>query len=671
MARVERRSLLRVLSAVAIVGGCIGGSAAPTSAQAPSADAAQAFVAVSPCIVYDSTVAIDPAHAGPFEGGEVRSVGIEGSGLSGQGSAGDCGVPAVAGSVLLHVVARSPQREGNLRVTELGVAPDGGIVNFAPNGLDNSNATIVPLSVDGRIEVSANAGPTGVGLVATDVELVVAGYLGPLTGAPGGMAYVPIEPCAVFDTRPSEGSSGGFVGSFGDGAQLEPQIRGTFPVGQGGGNTACGLPAEAAGVVINLVAVGATGTGSLRLGPSASGLQQLTRFTPLTPSMANSVMAMVPLTAGGTLTLSVDIDGAGSVHARGVALGYLQPVVADASGFVPINPCAAFDARANQGASGSLAGARIGGSVTEFQMAGPLPAGQGGEADCSIPNDAQAVVVNLVAVNPQREGNLRASTSGGAPTGGVVNFANLTPAMNNSNTVVVPLGPDGAIDVGVIAGPPGVGLAATDVRGVAIGYVVPFEQGLTIDQVYFVGHSLMSEGFLNPFSLGSTGYRTPAYIATAASAAGYTATGVYAQSGGTVFSLETNLVLTRNAWIGSDTIVLDTLINGDETAAAFLAKARDCNAYILSRKPTMNIVWVEGHSLAGTVPGGNSNVLSRWMEKNPTLQTMLANGEIAGVVPWAAYAAANPSVYFADGVHHWNDQAPYANQIIAHLAALD
>ena len=80
------------------------------------------------------------------------------------------------------------------------------------------------------------------------------------------------------------------------------------------------------------------------------------------------------------------------------------------------------------------------------------------------------MLVNLVGIQPDALGNFRAFAAGSSPTGGVLNFANLTPAMNNSNAVVVPVDPAaGNMDV-FINSPSNVGNPTVHARGVILGY---------------------------------------------------------------------------------------------------------------------------------------------------------------------------------------------------------
>lgn len=106
-------------------------------------------------------------------------------------------------------------------------------------------------------------------------------------------------------------------------------------------------------------------------------------------------------------------------------------------------------------------------------MVGSFDAAQGGgNSDCGVPASAEAVELNLVAVAALAGGNLRIAETGVTPTGGVLNFANLTPSMNNSNGLVVNVSSGGLLTVSVNAGATPPNDKGTHVRGVVSGYYV-------------------------------------------------------------------------------------------------------------------------------------------------------------------------------------------------------
>ena len=420
------------------------------------------FTALSePCPIYDSRTAFG-GLGGLFDGGDLRTIQVSGSFLSTQGvsNASPC-IPDTATAAMLTISAVATQDGGNLRLSEAGVTPNGGVVNFADNGLNNANTVTVALSSDGEADVFANGGPTGVGNPLTHVRMAIVGYYSPESL----LRYTPLVPCAAADSRTG---TGGFAGPFAPNAAYpDIDVSGTFSASQGGGNTDCGVPASADAVVANLVAVNATGnSGALQAGTGGSNPSEpSTPFAPI--GMNNSAAIVVPLDASGTVAVDVSGSIGAQTHIRLVVLGYLDSP--GGSNYTPVNSCAVFDTRSSQGGVGVL---QQGGSTTDYQIAGAIPAAQGGlnGGDCDVPAGATGVLINLVATNSAGDGNLQAFATGTSPTGGVLNFASLTPAMNNSNAVPIPLSASGQLSVFVNGGPAGLGQPLTHIRGVILGY---------------------------------------------------------------------------------------------------------------------------------------------------------------------------------------------------------
>ena len=117
--------------------------------------------------------------------------------------------------------------------------------------------------------------------------------------------------------------------------------------------------------------------------------------------------------ASGTFTDS----GSGACHAT-----------TPGRGFYTVAPCRLADTRGPAGASGGPALAA--GSTRSFPIAGR----------CGIPADAVAVAVNVTAVNPGAQGNLRLFPSGAAPQASVINFAAGATRANNAVATLSALG---------------------------------------------------------------------------------------------------------------------------------------------------------------------------------------------------------------------------------------
>ncbi len=414
-----------------------------------------------PCPVYDSDTA-GGSLGGPIPANTTRTIGVAGTLPGNQGVPVTTCVPTGATGVLYTISATDAQGVGNLRLSESGVVANGGVVNYIDNGLNNANTVAVPLGSSGDVDIFANNSATG-------VRLVVVGYY----STDGTLTYNGVTPCAFADSRENQGPSGPFLGPFGPGAAYpDVDVIGNFSPAQGGGNSNCGIPAGADAIVANLVAVGADGgAGFLAAGTGGStATEPVTYFADL--PINNATTVVVPLTAAGTMAVDIgSLSGSPTVHVRLVALGYLSDEVGD--DYNELNPCAFFDTRNGQGASGGFLGLRESGSggVTTYQVTGSGLATQGGGngGTCGVPAGASAVLVNLVAITPNIVGNFRAYATGSTPTGGVLNFAPLSPAMNNSNAVVVPLSAAGQMDLFVNTRNND-GSPSTHARGVVLGY---------------------------------------------------------------------------------------------------------------------------------------------------------------------------------------------------------
>jgi hypothetical protein len=132
-----------------------------------------------------------------------------------------------------------------------------------------------------------------------------------------GYVFHPVEPCAAFDTRESQGGQG----------KLDPDTNYTFRTrnsltDQGGAEDSCGVPSSAQAVQMNLVAIDGEGTGNLRVWPGGGDLPQggVVNFSEGVP---NSNALSVGVSAGSNSNVQVRANGF-PVHVRGVILGYYE-----------------------------------------------------------------------------------------------------------------------------------------------------------------------------------------------------------------------------------------------------------------------------------------------------------------------------------------------------------
>lgn len=91
--------------------------------------------------------------------------------------------------------------------------------------------------------------------------------------------------------------------------------------------------------------------------------------------------------------------------------------------------CVLFDTRG---------GPRMPGNSTRtFSLSNPTS--QGGESGCTVPSSAIAAHVNLIALSPGGAGNLKifGASLTTEPDGGIVNYQDLNPNMNNANAFIM------------------------------------------------------------------------------------------------------------------------------------------------------------------------------------------------------------------------------------------
>lgn len=223
------------------------------------------FHAVTPKRVMDSRNG-NGTTATPFGNGETRSVQI----------AGRAGVPTNAVSVVLNVTATR-----STGATRIGVWPTGGTQPSladvrVPAGQSRPAMTIVPLGVDGKVQV-ANA------LGSSDVVLDVFGYF-----TPTGDGLNPAPPVRVFDTRHAIGT-----------VRRPMAADETRTLALAGHN---GVPLNATAAIVNITVTKGTTTSWLTAGPSG----QSRPFVSNVNWVANETspnMSIVPIGTDGSIDL--------------------------------------------------------------------------------------------------------------------------------------------------------------------------------------------------------------------------------------------------------------------------------------------------------------------------------------------------------------------------------
>jgi hypothetical protein len=346
------------------------------------------FVPVTPCRVVDTRYANGAFGSPELAAGSTRDFVIP---------SGSCNIPATAAAYSLNVTVVPNGALGWLTVWPSGqTQPHVSTLNSA-DGRIKANAAIVPAGAGGAVSVYVTD--------ATNVILDIDGYFVPAASNATALAFYPLPPCRVADTRYAS-----FGALLGPPSLSAGQPRG-FPIL----SSSCNVPASAAAYSLNFTAVPPAPflyittypTGQTR--PLASTLND-----PTGTIVANA--AIVPAGTGG----SVNVYSSGATDVVIDINGYFAPPGAGGLSLYNLTPCRALDTR--------------------------LPAGSppfSGEQDvnvsgsgCGAPAAAQAYVFNATVVPPGPMLYLTLWPQGGAKP--VVSTLNALDGAITSNMAIVP-----------------------------------------------------------------------------------------------------------------------------------------------------------------------------------------------------------------------------------------
>jgi len=172
------------------------------------------FIPVTPCRVVDTRNATG-AFGGPelAGGGAVRTFNIPDSA---------CGIPSTAVAYSLNVTVVPDQTLGFLTIWPAGQArPIVSTLN-SYDGRVKANATITPAGTDGGVSVYVTD--------PTQFILDIDGYFVPAGTSSSGLAFFPLTPCRIADTRNAAGPLGG--------PSLTGGVARSFPIQ----SSSCGIP---------------------------------------------------------------------------------------------------------------------------------------------------------------------------------------------------------------------------------------------------------------------------------------------------------------------------------------------------------------------------------------------------------------------------------------------
>ncbi len=311
------------------------------------------FIQMTPCRVIDTRVS-DGYSGSALTAGVPRDYIIP--------NTPNCTVPntALAFSFNVAVVPHGPL--SYLTIWPRGVAQPGVASLNSYDGRVKSAAAIIPSDSSGGISVFATGN--------TDLVMDIDGYFVPSTASnySSGLAFYPLTPCRVADTRVGTGALGG--PALGTGSTR------SFPVLSS--SCAANIPANVAAYSFNLAAVPSGPLGYLTAWPTGQA-EPVSAVLNAPTGTVTSNAAIVPAGTSGQVSvfasnatdLVIDING------------YFAPVGANGLSLYTVTPCRALDTRVTSGVFSGVLTAPVEG----------VTCGTG-----NIPASAQAYVVNATVV---------------------------------------------------------------------------------------------------------------------------------------------------------------------------------------------------------------------------------------------------------------------------------
>jgi hypothetical protein len=188
-----------------------------------------------------------------------------------------CGLPPSAQAYSLNLTVVPPAPLDFLSVWPAGSPYPGVSALNSPNGQVIANAAIVPAGVGGSISIVTGQ--------ATDVIVDTNGYFAPPTGSE--LAFYPVTPCRVADTRANQGKTGAF-GPPG----LAAYVARDFPIP----TSTCAIPISAKAYSLNMTVVPPSHLDFLSTWPAAQPYPGVSTLN----SPDGAIIANAAIVAAGT-----------------------------------------------------------------------------------------------------------------------------------------------------------------------------------------------------------------------------------------------------------------------------------------------------------------------------------------------------------------------------------
>ncbi|HUO30027.1 MAG TPA: hypothetical protein VMU80_12475 [Bryobacteraceae bacterium] len=370
-----------------------------------------AFYPLTPCRIADTRSTGGSGKTGAFgppylAGGSTRDFPIPSS---------SCDVPSTAQAYSLNVTVVPHKPLAQLTVWPAGVTMPPTLTLAASAGQIVASAAITAAGTGGAISVYAGSD--------TDVILDINGYFAP--PAAQGLAFYPMPPCRIADTRSVGGS--GKTGKFGPPALAARGTR-NFPLL----SSSCGIPSSAQAYSLNMTVVPSGSLAYLTTWPAGDAEPLVSTLNDLNGAIVANA-AIVPAGASGAIDVSaynqtnliIDIDG------------YFAPPGTQGLYYYPLGPCRVADTRAGSSLTGSFGPPKLTGGVSrDFPVT---------SSACNVPETAQGYALSLTVLPTGAMPYLTVWPSGQATP--LVSTLNDLSGWTVANLALVPAGASGAVSV--------------------------------------------------------------------------------------------------------------------------------------------------------------------------------------------------------------------------------
>jgi hypothetical protein len=366
---------------------------AANSSLAQTAPSGLQFIPVTPCRVVDTRGALGPFGGPKLAAGTTREIDIP---------SGACSIPTSAVAYSLNVTVVP-----DAALTYLTLWPSGqtqpNVSTLNSDGRVKANAAITPAGSNGGVSVFVSD--------ATQVILDIDGYFVP-DGTTSALAFYPVTPCRMVDTRQAAGPLGG------------PFLAGgssrSFPLQ----TSSCGIPAGARAYSLNVTAVPHATLNYLTSWPTGQAQPNVSTLNSSTGAVAANA-AVVP--AGTGEAVSIFVSDAADVILD--VNGYFAAPSANGLDLYTTTPCRVLDTRSSSGVFTGVLAVDIQGGVCPSSAAAQafvlnatvVPAGPlnyltlwpdlGDQPNVSTLNADDGAITSNMAIVPALDGSIDAFSS--------------------------------------------------------------------------------------------------------------------------------------------------------------------------------------------------------------------------------------------------------------------